>query len=259
MAVLFIVTVAYILTAADLGFTTLELTDITTSEFVSSNVLLLIRFIFALVINGSLFHIVTDKNALEITVSLSTGGLKTVKLLGFDRLSTFTLWCWTLQGVYFTLACCCSLSLSPSSLSSSFPETLLLNVTWVLFEISLALAYLVTFLVTFVLIPAAEAKEIPHKFFTPMPVLCHNANAVFMAVDLLLNRLPMPFPHIAFIQLFGLAYVLFAWRLHAKRGIFFYFFLDYDRPYGVCWYLGLFVAVRTRVAVLFSLLRRMPV
>lgn len=249
VAMLATVTTWYLF-SQDLGFSELQVDDITTSDFVPPSLLLLIRLLFAVVIFASLFYITSDKEGLEVTVSVSTGGLKSVRLTGLERLYTFTIWCWTLQGMYFALAAFCAI-FSVAEKEHSAPVNMIAHITWVLFEISFALAYLVTFLVSFVLIPGAEANKIPHKFFTPIPVLCHNANAVFMGVELLLNRLSMPFPHIAFIQLFGLAYVIFAWRLHSKMGIFFYFFLDYDRPYAVVWYLGLFAAVSIETCLLY--------
>lgn len=242
VALLTVATSEYLRTA-DLGFSRLRFEDISESDVVSPLMLCLIRLSFSSVVFVSLYYVVSDKEGLEVTVSSSDGALQTITLKHLERLSTFTMWCWTLQGFYFLFA---AISTAVSHLGGGRALSSLqaFKITcWISFEISFALAYLVTFLVSFVLIPAAISRKIPHKFFAPVPVLCHNANSIFMGVEIALNRLSMPLSHIAFIQLFGLAYVVFAWNLHRKKGIFFYFFLDYDRPYAVFWYLGLFIAV----------------
>lgn len=238
LVVVLSVATCWYITATDLGFSAVHLHDILRSDVVSSEHLALMRLTFAVVIVSTLYAAISDKKGLEITVSLSGGGFRTVNLQRFERLSTFTMWCWTLQGVYFFLA-----SLSSVMSSETLESIHVDRICWVLFEINFALAYLVTVLVTFVLIPGAISKKIPHKFFDIIPILCHNANALFMGIEISLNKLSMPFSHIAFIQLFGLIYVIFAWKLHNTNGIFYYFFLDYDRPYAVWWYVGLFLSV----------------
>lgn len=228
------------MSVTDLEFQQVHLDDVSTSDVLKTQYLLCLRTLFFIVIFLSTTYIVLDKRGLEITVSLSNGESKMVTLQHYQRMYTFTVWCWIAQGMYFIASATCSvMSLWDASAVSPF----LIGSTVVLFEISFALAYLVTVLVSFVLIPAAISRKIPHKFFEPIPVLFHNANALFMAVDIVLNKITMRFSHIAFIQLFGLAYVLFAWNLHSRSGIFFYFFLDYDRPYAILWYAGLFVGV----------------
>ena len=248
LVVVLSVATSWYITVTDLGFSAVHLNEVLHSDVVSSQHLAMIRVSFAAVIFSTLYAAINDTKGLEITVSLSSGGFKSVNLKRFERLSTFTMWCWTLQGVYFLMT-----SLSPVFPPDTLESIHVHRICWVLFEINFALAYMVTFLVTFVLIPGAISKKIPHKFFDLTPILCHNANALFMGVEISLNQLSMPFSHIAFIQLFGLTYVIFAWKLHQSKGIFYYFFLDYDRPYAVWYYGGLFLSVSRLYRVVVSL------
>ncbi len=49
--------------------------------------------------------------------------------------------------------------------------------------------------------------------------------------------------HFPFILLYGLIYAVFSWILFYYRGVFYYFFLNYERKGAVYWYLGLLVGV----------------
>jgi hypothetical protein len=220
------------------------------SSIISPSLLIVFRIICYLIIFSTSLYIVVDKNGLEIKVSLSSGGMKTLQLNHFQRLTTFTVWCWMLQGLYFLLASLLSIAYLYDE-NAYIPQILIFS-TYILFEVTFALSYLVTTVVTFVLIPGAISKNIPHSFFNVIPVILHNVNVLFMAVDAVVNRIDVHTNHIVFAELFGLAYVVFAWYLHKKIGAFYYFFLDYDRPYAVLWYLGLFLAVSNSVFVNYN-------
>ena len=143
-------------------------------------------------------------------------------------------------GVYLAMACYCSLAFSLGwSLS---PEFLL--ATTVAFEIAFGTSYLVTTVVTFVLVPADKKKGIfPSKFSYFYPLLMHNTNVIIMLVEFLLNKIPFAFAHFPFIVFFGQLYVLFSVWLHSRIGVFYYFFLDYEAPYAAFLQLGLLVLV----------------
>jgi hypothetical protein len=186
-------------------------------------------------------HIVFDNKGLKITVMDSKGELKPLSLIGLQRLTTFTVWCWVLLSSYFAIASICSTMVL--FLGTPVP-VFLARAACVMYEVSFASAYIVTIVVTFVLIPAASKRNMPtHTFFDPIPVLLHNANVIFIGIETIMNRAPIFSAHFPYGQLFGLAYVAFAWYWYTKIGAFYYFFLDYNRPYAFFWYLGLFVLV----------------
>ena len=70
---------------------------------------------------------------------------------GFARFTTFTVWCWTLQGVYFTLSSCAYFLHTPDAAPGGF--SLLGAAALVLYEVNLATSILVTVVVSFVLFP----------------------------------------------------------------------------------------------------------
>lgn len=87
---------------------------------------------------------------------------RAISLMGLTRFTTFTVWCWTLMGVYFLMAT--GLSIVRVFVvggeehlhdNKSVPE-LALIVAWVLYELSFAMSLLVTAVVTFILIPLME-------------------------------------------------------------------------------------------------------
>lgn len=74
------------------------------------------------------------------------------------------------------------------------------------------MAYLVSVVVTFVLIPGGKQQGLPTaNFFKVLPLLMHNANVVFMALELVLNRIPFCAMHFPFVLIYGSAYVIFSW------------------------------------------------
>lgn len=188
-----------------------------------------------------IYGIVFDKKGLKITVMDSKGEQKPLSLIGMQRLTTFTVWCWVLLSSYFALASACSVT--ALFLGRPVPD-LLARAACVVYEVSFASAYIVTVVVTFLLIPAASKRNMPtHTFFEPIPLLLHNGNVIFMGVETLLNRVPIFPAHLPYGQLYGLAYLLFAWYWYTKIGAFYYFFLDYNRPYAVVWCFALFMLV----------------
>ena len=53
----------------------------------------------------------------------------------------------------------------------------------------------------------------------------------------------MTLDHLPYAILFGCAYVLFAWMWFQRTRVFYYFFLDYRRPYAIWAYLGLLLTL----------------
>eukprot|EP01035_Chromulina_nebulosa_P027837 gene27837-36661_t len=42
--------------------------------------------------------------------------------------------------------------------------------------------------------------------------------------------------------MYGMAYSVFAWYWHWLRGVYYYFFMDYERAGAIYWYVGLMAA-----------------
>ena len=93
---------------------------------------------------------------------------------------------------------------------------------------------------SFILIPAAKKLNgSAVNFFTPMALLFHNANVLFMVFEMLSNRIPLELSHLPFMLMYGMAYSAFAWYWHWLRGVYYYFFMDYERADAIYWYVGL--------------------
>lgn len=214
--------------------------QVSTSNYISSTYLFWIRFLMACIVWLSSTYVYLDKEGLTITLSKRNGELKTLHILNASRFTMFTMICWLLQGIYFTLSAYCSFAFS---FNYTVPDTLLM-LTWIFYEMSFATAYLVTIVVTFVLIPAHRKKGLPlDNFFKITALTFHNGNVLMMMTETLLNSLTFKFSHFPFIVLFGQIYVLYSWYLYSKLEVFYYFFLDYELEYAVFWQLGLLFAV----------------
>jgi hypothetical protein len=176
-----------------------------------------------------------------------------------ERFTAFTVWAWVVQAVYFAAVVLLHLERfsyerrkqadghgdkKTQVAASSTYRTVLCRVSWVAFEVAFAMALLVSVVVTYVLIPGMKMKGIPRDvFFQFFPLLFHNANIVFMGVEILLNKIPFSLWHFPFIVILGLLYVVFSWYWVEVSGVFYYFFLDYSHPLAVAFHLGLVLAV----------------
>jgi hypothetical protein len=106
------------------------------------------------------------------------------------------------------------------------------------------MAFLVSSMVTYVLIPGNFKRGIlSNVFFQFTPLVLHNANVVFMAIEILINRMHFCLWHYPFILLYGLTYVVASWFFVKIFGAFFYFFLDYAHKYAIFMQLGLVLVV----------------
>ena len=87
------------------------------------------------------------------------------------------------------------------------------------FEVSFSSAILVSFVVTYVLIPEElNAGRVPTNFFFHVEdQMMHNCNVGFMAFELLFNGLPFYVRHLPIGVLWGILYVCFSWAV-VRRG-----------------------------------------
>jgi len=153
------------------------------------------------------------------------------------------------QGYYFLMAAYCSFCIhfrtvddASSSLKPYFvePSVTFCFITWVLFEVCFPIAFLVSSIVTFVLIPHAKKANLPtDNFYVIIPLIMHNANILFMALEIIANQIPFSVWHFPFLWIYGIAYCVFSWIWNHYHGYYFYFFLDYTRPGAIVWYIAL--------------------
>jgi hypothetical protein len=209
----------------------------------------LIRLLMASVVWYVNIRIITDKEMITLSILLPAEERSIeVHLAGPDRFATFTIWSWTLLGIYLTLA-------SLYSLTSSNPQSFvqqsdtLAYITSILFEISMPMAFLVSYIVTYVIIPSMAKSGLNlNPLYSTTALLSHNANIIFVAIEMILNRVAVNELHFPFIIFYACAYVAFAWVWYRYRGFFFYFFLDYNHPLAVPFHIGLLCVV----AIMFS-------
>ena len=104
-------------------------------------------------------------------------------------------------------------------------------VLWLVYEVSFTCSILVTSVVTFVLIPGRINKgEDVELLFRWRAVVMHNCNVLFMATELLVNKLPLNWYHFPFAMLWGLNYGLFSWGWLWVKGVVYYPFADPTLP-----------------------------
>jgi len=218
-------------------------------SIVSPFALAYFRLAAALTIWGTVLFIIFDPVGFPLVVLDENESEKIVKLHGLSRLTTFTVWSWMLQGFYFTFATLCSfVKLYPSVFSSDMHSNCsdyMSPLAFILFEISFPVAFLVSSVVTFVLIPF-ERKNSPATFdgyFLFHNLLMHNANIIFMTVEFFANDLHFTFHHYVYMLIYGLSYIIFSWGWKKYCNILYYFFLDYERKDAVFWHIGLLLGL----------------
>jgi len=145
---------------------------------------------------------------------------------------TFTVWCWTLLGLYFTLAglisVCDVFGWEPHEYRS---VRVLCRLAWVLFEVAFTCALFVFTIVWLVLVPAFymyTGSDLGLLSF--LPVCVHNVNIVLIGIEAVVNRLQFERAHFVFVVYYAGAYLVFSWIFYALNGFFFYFFIDWRRP-----------------------------
>jgi len=221
---------------ADLQSETVTLSNVGGSSLVSPLTLACVRATCAASGAFTLGCLLLDPNGVKISPTYLDGSAlapNTIQLQGLARLSTFTVQCWTLLTLYFSGACASSLTLV---FGTAHPPRWFLTALWFAYETSLASAALVSFVVTFALIPRSVRsgnREGIQLFFTWKTQFMHSLNIVFMVMELILNDMLCLPSHIPIGMLWGLYYVLFswAWLRYGSYSVVYYFFLDPTLPF----------------------------
>ena len=207
--------------------------DVAGSDFIPLGAVGLFRLACAVVALYTLLCVYCDHEDVE----LRYGDAK-VYLRRHSRWTTFTLWCFTLLFFYFALAAYCSAAAFVGR-GDGIPSGIVMA-TLVLFEVSYPMSILVTAVVTFVLIPVARRHHDPMShLFRWRSLMMHNGNVLMMQLAMLSAPPPVTLAHLPYAVLFGCCYAVFAWYRFWRTRVFYYFFLDYHRPYAVVVYLGL--------------------
>lgn len=240
----------FLLSQWDLGYNTVYAIDVVSSTIVPKHVLFTLRCLMGITAWRAMYFIATDTKGFTVYILMQDDTIKKLLIKHLERFTVFTVWCWSIIGVYFFLVLCVTVQhfrFSSSPLyETSIVSPLLLQFTWIVFEVAYTCALLVTLMVTFVILPNMHRKHIPtHPMFTYTPLLTHNANVIFMTAELFLNKLSFHPSHVLFVIIFALAYVLFAWYWYYVTGVFYYIFLDYNSSFVVPIYIALCIGVRT--------------
>jgi hypothetical protein len=219
------------------GSPEISLRQVATSDFVPLGVVVLFRCACAAVAFYTLWCVYSDNEGLEMQYLEAQ-----VTLRRLGRWTTFTVWCFTLFFVYFTFAAYCSGAVLVGR-GATVPSQVV-GATLVLFEISYPMSLLVTATVTFVLVPVARRyHHSMDRMFRWRALIMHNGNVLMMQLAMLMAPPPVTLVHLPYALLFGSCYAIFAWWWFWRTRVFYYFFLDYRRPYAVGTYLGLFAAL----------------
>jgi hypothetical protein len=216
---------------------------------------LMLRIAMGMLIWGTCLYIFFERVGLHLDVATRDGRIKHIVLIGWERFTPFTVWCWSLLGIYHflvTLAGTALLLQQRNQHKGTLVEMLVvttshpmfIRLTTVCFQVSFSMAFLVSSIVTYVLIPGCKNQGIPVElFYQPLPLLFHNANVAVVVVEGLLNKIHFVPAHFLFVVLFGTAYVVFSWWWFEFKGVFYYFFLDYENKRAVLLHLGLISCV----------------
>lgn len=165
---------------------------------------------------------------------------------GWIIFATFTIWSWSLIGLYMLLSGLMTLATrfgnwKPSSAGRC--TAMLCRLVWLLFEVMLPVSFLIFLAVWLVLLPVAYQTTGGDMGLLTWPALfCHNLNFLFMFVEALVNRLCITTYHLTFMFYYGASYVIFSW-IFFKEYHFFYFFIDWRYPLVLIGYTALLVTL----------------
>jgi len=225
---------------------------VATSEIVPDVLLFSFRIACSIVVFITLTWIAIDKKgSSDFPLYFKERENLPRKVVGPTRLAAFTMCHFALIGVSFGFSGTASLI----HITGGAVPGWILVASPILFSASYACAILVTFVVTFRLIPENVKRGFPVKnFFSWYEILMHNGNIVMLGISLFLNGMDVHWHYFAYPVLFGIAYVAWA-AVYANfiSGVFIYGFLDYRMRGAPLIYMGLLVIIVLSFTVVFVL------
>ena len=244
MYVVFVVLAIAQLARGSAVATVITISQVTTSPLISPTSLLVLRSMSAMLIWVSLgSRLMAKVGPLVPEVARFPASRlppTSVVMGGPIVLTTFTVQCWLLQGLFFSGAAVCSAASLAGALPAAegdasalalFLVRRLPRAVHVAFEVSLPMALITTSVVTFALIPNILRKGLtPLLFFSTNQQLMHVANLFLMLTELLVTSLPIIPADFTFPLLFGLYYIALAWVWMRRTNIVYYPFLDPTLP-----------------------------
>lgn len=231
----------------DMKYGQVGLDDVLTSHMMGTNTLALVRILCGSIVWVTCIHMLIDTRGPTLQVITPYGKPKALKLEGIARFTAFTQWSWAMQGWYFFFTTMLWVLnryyphvLTDSSYGLAPHVNTICFALWIMYELSVTMSFLVTTVVTFILIPKNRDKKLPiDNYYRPLTLMMHNFNVFFMTLELGLNSFKFCHTHILVVAIWGISYVVFAWFWYKYKGVFFYFFLDYHSDVAVLYHLGL--------------------
>lgn len=160
---------------------------------------------------------------LGMAISRPVANKKGQLMGGVQVLGTFTMWSWTLIGVYGLVTGALSgFEAAGVDVSGKVADTLA-RAIWVAFEVLTSMSMLICLVVWFVLVPLMPS------LISFVPLSAHNLNVLFMVTEMWLNRMPFVRAHVLFSMYYGMMYIVFSWIYCLCTGLVFYFFIDWRK------------------------------
>lgn len=184
-----------------------------------------------------------------------------VRLQGIGTLCPFTSWAWMILGFGYLCRGLVALAVYYGSETGSATTTTTTTVPWmsfvlsnkqflratfVLWELTGPLAFLVSCAVKYAIWPQALRSGKPHHLAGFRNQLQHNANAIFALLEVtLLGGLSVEFSHLSMASLLGFSYLVFTWFMSV-----FYFGSKTVGPQYLYWFLDTTLEETTTMAVM---------
>eukprot|EP01038_Epipyxis_sp_PR26KG_P016131 gene16131-21923_t len=185
-----------------------ELKPIWKKNSIELNPILWIRLPLLVMAFATLIYIYVDKVGLKVRIMTRDKIVKTIIVKHLGRYAWFTVWSFSLQGIYFFFEFIASLPTQYQPIDMIISQ----RIADVLFEISFPTSFVVSMVVTYVLIPTAIKNELPtDNFFTISGLLMHNGNVLFMAIEMIIRPSVYHLNDIFYLFLYVSLYSVFMW------------------------------------------------
>lgn len=208
--------------------------DVATSAFLAPAWLGVFRGVSALLVLAVILYLVFGP-AKSQSESRLDGNEIFLRISGWWRLGGLTQSGWILVGLYMALASALTFAvwLNPDASANKQPSTLACAASSLL-GVAFGFSLLITTVVTFVLVPLDHAAG--HSvagYFGTADLILHNANVALMTLEVLLGSLAVDFSDVAFVVLFGCAYLV--WHQFVRYRLtrtLIYSFLSWQSPHA---------------------------